>query len=224
MNAIAERPSDRRTEMARWAACFSVVAAAHGLGATALLNDLSEASDFGIDAPIVMLELPESLVTSEAPAQDLPPGPIEERESEQTPPPKEETKPPQTEAEVTLPMPEPPKPEPPPEEKQATAPQRARTPPTSVTRWQSLLAAHIEHFKRYPAEARSRGEQGIAKVAFKIDHEGHVLSSRIVQSPGSATLDQETLAMLARAQPVPRPPDQISDAQLTFVVPARFNF
>jgi len=75
-----------------------------------------------------------------------------------------------------------------------------------------------------PAEARSRGEQGIAKVAFTIDHEGHLLRSRIVQSSGSTALDEETLAMLARAQPMPRPPDQISDAQLTFVVPVRFNF
>ena len=35
----------------------------------ALLNNSSKASDFGIDVPVVMLELPESLVTSEAPAQ-----------------------------------------------------------------------------------------------------------------------------------------------------------
>jgi len=224
MNAVAERPSDRPAEVVRWAACFAVVAAAHGLGAMAVLNNSSEDSEFGIDAPVVMLELPESLVTSTVPAQDLPPGPIEEQESERTPPPKEETKPPEPEAEVALAMPEPPKPEPPVEEKQATAPAQARTPPVPITLWRSLLAAHIEHFKRYPAEARSRGEQGIAKVGFKIDHEGRLLSSRIVQSSGSATLDHETLAMLARAQPMPRPPEQISDAELTFVVPVRFNF
>jgi len=203
--------------------CFVIVTVAHGVGALALLNESSEASDLGIDAPVVMLELPESLVTSVAPARDLPPGPVQEEESEQTPPPKEETKPPEPEAEVALPVPEPPKPEPPAEEKQATAPQQAKTPPRSVTRWQSLLAAHIEHFKRYPAEARSRGEHGIAKVAFTIDHEGRLLRSSIVQSSGSTTLDQETLAMLARAQPMPRPPDQLSAAELTFVVPVLFN-
>jgi periplasmic protein TonB len=215
--------SDRRAEAMRWAICFAIVAAAHGGGALALLNDSSEASDFGIDAPVVMLELPESLVPSTAPTRDLPPGPVMEEESEQTPPPKEETKPPEPEAEVSLPMPEPPKPEPPAEERQATAPPQAKTPPQSVTRWQSLLAAHIEHFKRYPIESRSRGEQGTAKVAFTIDHEGHLLRSHIVQSSGSTALDQETLAMLARAQPMPRPPDQLSDAELTFVVPVRFN-
>src|SRR5260370_1210429 len=90
-------------------------------------------------------------------------------------------------------------------------------------RWQSALAAHLERFKRYPSAARAQGEQGIAKVAFTIDHEGHLLSSRIVQSSGSPLLDQETLAMLARAQPMPRPPDQLANAELTFVVPVRFN-
>jgi len=93
----------------------------------------------------------------------------------------------------------------------------------SVTRWESLLAAHIEHFKRYPTEARSRGEQGTAKVAFTIDHEGRLLGSRIVQTSGSTALDQETLAMLTRAQPMPRPPDHVSNADLTFIVPVRFN-
>jgi periplasmic protein TonB len=105
----------------------------------------------------------------------------------------------------------------------ATAPVAAKTPPKAVIRWQGLLAAHVEHFKRYPAAARSRGEHGTATVAFTIDHEGRLLSSRIVESSGSAALDQETLAMLARAQPMPRPPDGLSDVELTFVVPVQFN-
>ena len=64
----AERASDRRAEVVRWATCFAAVAAAHGFGALALLNNSSEASDFGIDVPVVMLDLPESLATSIAPA------------------------------------------------------------------------------------------------------------------------------------------------------------
>jgi len=203
--------------------CFAVVVAAHGLAAMALLNAPPEESDFGVDVPVVTLDLPESLVTSTAPAPDLPPGPMQEEESLPTPPPKEETKPPEQEAEVAIPIPEPPKLEPPSEEKHATAPPQTRATPNSVIRWQSELAAHIEHFKRYPAEARSHGDQGTAKVAFTIDHEGRLLASRIVQSSGSATLDEETLAMLARAQPMPKPPDGLSDTQLTFVVPVRFN-
>jgi protein TonB len=86
-----------------------------------------------------------------------------------------------------------------------------------------LLSAHIEHFKRYPAAARSRGDEGIPTVEFTIDHEGRLLSSRIDRSSGSAALDNEALAMLVRAQPMPRPPGQLSDAELTFVVAVRFN-
>jgi periplasmic protein TonB len=147
---------------------------------------------------------------------DLPPGPKQE-ESEETPPPEEETKPPETEAEVALP--EPPKPEPPKEQKLASSP-----PPVAVVRnWESLLVAHIERFKRYPLEARERGEQGMVRVAFAIDRDGWVRSSRIVQSSGSAYLDQEALAMLTRAQPVPRPPDRIPTRELSFLVPIKFT-
>jgi protein TonB len=220
-----ERPSSEAPQEAvRWVTCFVIAAALHGIIAYYVLERIYEtAEDSGVDAPVVMLDLPEALAPSIAPPQDLPPGPTEQEETEPTPPPKEETKQPEPEAEVALPTPEPPKPEPPVEVKQAAAPQAARTPPPSVVRWQSLLAAHIERFKRYPAAARTHGDVGTATVAFTIDHEGHLLRSSIVQSSGSAALDQETLAMLARAQPLPRPPDQLTDGELTLVVPIRFN-
>jgi protein TonB len=220
-------PSGASLETARWVICFVVAAALHGIVAYYLLERFLEtAADSGVDAPVVMLDLPEALAPSVAPPQDLPPGPMEEQEVEKTPPPKEETKQqPEPEAEVALPKPEPPKPEPPVEVKQAAAPQAAKTPPSSVVRWQSQLAAHIERFMRYPAAARAHGDAGIATVAFTIDHDGHLLRSSIVQSSGSAALDQETLAMLARAQPMPRPaPGQLIDGELTLVMPMRFKF
>jgi periplasmic protein TonB len=222
VSAVAE-VSERRAQAVRWVTCFAIVTAAHGLGALALLSDSSQASDFGVDVPVVMLDLPESLVTSAAPAADLPPGPVEEAESEPTPPQKEETKPPEPEAEVAMPIPQPPKPEPSTEEKHATAPPQARTPPSSVPRWESLLTAHIEHFKRYPSAARAHADQGTVKVAFTIDHQGHLLASRVVQSSGSTALDEESLAMLARAQPMPKPPANVGDSELSFVMPVRFN-
>jgi periplasmic protein TonB len=222
VSAVAERVSDRRAEVVRWVICFVVVVAAHGIGAMALMDNSTEASDFGADTPVVVVDLPESFVTSPAAAQDLPPGPMEEVQSDPTPPQKE-TKPPEPEAEVALPMPEPPKPKPPEEEKQATAPPQANAPRT-IARWENALRAHIERFKRYPQEARARGDQGTARIAFTIDHEGHLVSSRIVQSSGSSTLDQETLDMLVRAQPMPKPPDNILTSELSFVVPINFNF
>jgi len=219
--SVVAEISERRTEAVRWVACFAIVVAAHGLGALALLNDSSEASDFGVDVPVVMIDLPESLVTSTSPALDLPPGPMQEEESEPTPPPKEETKPPEREAEVAIPTPEPPKPEPSSEEKHATAPPQANAPRVSVARWQSELASHIQRFKRYPEKAH--GVLGSAKVSVTIDQQGHLLSSRIIQSSGSAALDDEALGIVTRAQPLPRPPDHTPDAALTIIYQMNFT-
>jgi protein TonB len=251
MSAVAEAAPGRRPysvpvpdvspEAVRWVLCFVVAAALHGIVAYGLLEWFSEAvEDSGVDTPVVMLDLPEALAPSISPLQDLAPGPMELQEAENTPPPKEEeTKPPEFVAEAPLPIPEPPKPEPeqaevvlpkpeplkepepPPPAPPPTAPQAARTPPPTVVRWQSRLTAHIERFKRYPG--RAHGEAGIATVAFTIDHEGRLLRSTIVQSSGSTALDQETLAMLVRAQPMPPPPDQISDDELTFRLPVGFG-
>jgi protein TonB len=235
MSAVAEVASDRYAsdrpssdntlDAVRWVICFAIAAAIHVAIALSLMTHFLEtAEESGVDGPVVMLDLPESFAPSIAPPQDLPPGPMQPNEVEEAPQPKEETKPPEPQAEVALPMPEPPKPDKPPAEKiEATAPPAARTPPPSVVRWQSQLAAHIEHYKRYPQAARARGEGGTATVAFTIDHEGHLLRSSIVQSSGSAAIDQATLAMLVRAQPMPRPPDLLTDGELTFVMPVRFN-
>jgi periplasmic protein TonB len=230
--------ADLRTEALRWVMCFAVVVVVHGFAALAFLMDASVASDFDPGAPVVMLELPDIAAVPAVLPNDVEPGPPEPESDPTPPPPEEETKPPEEVAELALPVPEPPKPQPPVEERPPTATPsveiplseeappspgaEVQTPRTNVIRWQSALAAHIERFKRYPQEARSREEQGVARVAFTIDHEGRLLSSRIVQSSGSATLDEETLAMLARAQPMPRPPEKVSDAELSFVVPVRF--
>jgi periplasmic protein TonB len=204
----------------RWGICFAVVVAAHAAAALALSLHLSPDSDFGVDAPVVTIELPESFLVAAVPPTDLAPGPKEE-ESEATSPPKEEAKPPEPDAQIALP--EPPRPEPQQETKQATAPPAAVPSAAVVHRWESELVAHIERFKRYPAEARARREQGIARVAFTIDRDGWVSSTRIVQTSGSSELDREALAMLTRAQPVPRPPNRVPSSELSFTVPVRFN-
>jgi protein TonB len=49
------------------------------------------------------------------------------------------------------------------------------------------------------------------------------VSSRIEKTSGSTVLDAEALALLARAAPFPAPPPEVTDAELTFVVPVRFT-
>jgi periplasmic protein TonB len=236
MTALAAARGLDRAETSRWALCFVAVVAAHSLGALWFLPAHQDASEFDAGAPVVMIELPEMVATSATPPSDLAPAPTE-AESAPTPPKEEQTEPPEEMAEVALPIPEPPTPAPPTVASPPTAqpsvtmpavaaqptPGAEVVPAAVLRRWQSALVAHIERFKRYPAEARSHDERGVARVAFSIDHEGRIIASRIVQSSGSATLDTESLAMLARAQPMPRPPAALPDGELSFVVPVRFN-
>ena len=58
--------------------------------------------------------------------------------------------------------------------------------------------------------------------AFSIDRHGDLVSSRIVKSSGSALLDAEALDLIKRAAPLPPPPAEIADSELSFVVPIRF--
>jgi protein TonB len=237
MTSLAMPFEDSRGIGLRWGVCFAIVVVVHGAAAFALLRHVPSDSGFDAGAPVVMIELPEAPAAFATPPSDLAPGPTEP-ETRETPPPKEEAKPPEDVAQVALPEPEPPKPEPLAEEKAPTAEPSVAMVPTmpappvagaavapsaAIRRWESGLVAHIERFKRYPAQARARGEHGSARVAFTIDRDGWVRESRILETSGSPDLDRECLAMLARAQPMPKPPGEVQTSELSFVVPVRFN-
>jgi periplasmic protein TonB len=73
--------------------------------------------------------------------------------------------------------------------------------------YRGAVSAHLARQKRYPEEARSRGQQGTATVSFTFDGGGRVTGVSLVRGTGSAILDQEVTAMVRRASPFPAPPD-----------------
>jgi len=97
----------------------------------------------------------------------------------------------------------------------------ARPSVAAIVTWQRLLVAQLERHKRYPTHAH--GALGEANLAFRIDRAGHVISSRIVRSSGSPALDEEALALVKRAQPLPAPPAGVTEQQLSFVVPIHYH-
>ena len=96
---------------------------------------------------------------------------------------------------------------------------RGSADPTQKVQWEAQLLAHLERFKRYPQNARDRGDRGVAYLRFEIDSNGTVLSASIVRSAGFAELDSATLDMINRASPVPRPPE---GSKTRFTVPVVF--
>lgn len=96
---------------------------------------------------------------------------------------------------------------------------RGNVDPALKLQWEAQLLAHLERFKRYPQNARDRGDRGVAYLRFEIDSNGKVLSTSVVRSAGFAELDAATLDMISRASPVPRPPE---GSKLRFTVPVVF--
>ena len=97
---------------------------------------------------------------------------------------------------------------------------RPDRPSRAVLTWQRQLAVKLQQAKRYPA--RAHGEKGTARVAFAIDRLGRVVTASLVQSSGSPILDEEALALVRRAQPMPQPPADVTDGQLSFSFPIEF--
>jgi protein TonB len=197
-----------RNDLIRWLVCGAMVVLAHaGIIATLIeWRAPPEVGEVGNDAIIVEFQ-PEQIQTEPTP-------PVEKVEEKEEPPPVQQSEamlPPKPEV-----LPEPVREETPPAPPQPT---RAR----ATAGWQNLVMNLLEHNKRYPPEARARGEHGAAKFAFRIDGDGHLMSSRIVASSGSAALDAETLALLQRVQPFPPPPAEFAGSEMTWVLQFKFR-
>ena len=93
----------------------------------------------------------------------------------------------------------------------------------AIASWRDLLVARLQQNKRYPATAEGRREQGVVMLSFSVDRNGRVLSRRISRSSGVAALDEEVLAMVQRAQPLPAFPPAMMQQSVNLVVPIRFS-
>jgi len=231
----------------RWGLCFALALCAHVGAAAALVARWQSEGESLPNAPVIMLELAPVPVAPTTVPNDIPPGPqTAEAQAEPDPvkPVQTAELPPAPQAE--LPLTPPPKPIEKPKDKPkqkrnsvASAPssaeqraERTAAPapganshdPNALPSWKSELVARLERYKRYPSDAQSRGEQGIAHLSFSVDRSGGVHHAHIVQSSGSSALDRETLALIERAQPLPPPPADIAGAQIAIVVPIRYNF
>ncbi len=227
MTALA---AEDRPDFNRWLICGAVVLLAHGaiLAASIAWRAPLEEGHLGTDAIVLELE------PMEAPpdiSPDLPPGPeqVQADAAPEKPVEKAEEKAvpvPEQKSEVVL-APAQPAPQPTPAEDNPPAPATSAPQPSrarmAVPTWKTQIVAILERNKRYPPGARARREQGVAQLAFSIDRQGHVLSSRIVISSGSAALDEETLALVQRSQPFPAPPPELADTEISFTVPVRYN-
>src|SRR5262249_40363470 len=155
---------------------------------------------------VLVIDLaPMPVEVTDQPREELPPGP-EQIEGEATPEKPVEQVQEKVEEMVRadnpdVVLPEEVKPEPPqavetqPPAPERPAPQLPKLSPKGLPTWKREIVTLLERHKRYPTDARNRGEQGIVQLAFSIDRQGHVTQSHIIKSSGYATLDRETLEL-----------------------------
>jgi TonB family protein len=87
--------------------------------------------------------------------------------------------------------------------------------------WQKELAAHLNKYKRYPAERMMQRAEVI--VHFALDRRGRVVSMQVARGSGDRAFDEAALAMLQRANPLPAPPPLVADEGLNFTLPVIFH-
>jgi len=76
--------------------------------------------------------------------------------------------------------------------------------------YRAMLSNWLESHKRYPEDARARGEEGRAVLRFRVDRSGRVLDYAVVGSTGYADLDAAVEAMMRGASLPPFPPSMTS--------------
>lgn len=104
----------------------------------------------------------------------------------------------------------------------AASPTASKAGRNHAVAYSALVRRHLEMFREYPRTAKRRREEGIVSVTFVINRQGQVLSAKIAKSSGHPALDQAALDMVRAAQPLPRPPADITGEQIEITVPAEF--
>lgn len=221
-------------DLARWAFAGGLVVAVHAAllgfylfwrapdqtvgGDTDNISIELDPIDTNADAKLDLAPAPEAMIEQKAtpPAPEKPPEP-----QKLTPPPPDpdvattDVAPPEVQPPEKVEAPKPPAPI-------TAAPGKGGAPHIEPS-WQTLLMRKLQQLKRYPSGARARGEQGVALLTFSVDRDGRVLDRKIVRSSGHTDLDDEALAMIERAQPLPAFPPSMTQAQQNLTVPIRFS-
>lgn len=94
--------------------------------------------------------------------------------------------------------------------------------PGASADYMSYLLAWLQKHKEYPTEARRRRQEGTALLYFEMDRDGRVRNFQLQRSSGHPVLDDEVLALIERAQPLPAPPPEVKGETVKLIVPVQF--
>ena len=83
----------------------------------------------------------------------------------------------------------------------------ASSPPAAADAYLWDVLAHLRRFQHYPERARRDGVEGTVWLRARVSRRGDVLRADIERSSGHDPLDRAAARLIARASPLPAPPD-----------------
>jgi len=91
----------------------------------------------------------------------------------------------------------------------ASVPTPAFAASDAMDAWRKVVTEHVWRHRVFPPEMM--GQRADTGVTFVIDRSGKLISNALVESSGLPPLDRETLAMVERSVPLPKPPAGAKD-------------
>ena len=85
--------------------------------------------------------------------------------------------------------------------------------------WVKQIGKRIGSKTIYPKSAIRKGIEGRAKVRITIDRTGVITAFDVVEPTGEAILDKVIEKSIKRISPLPSPPAELSDKELSFNLP-----
>jgi len=94
--------------------------------------------------------------------------------------------------------------------------------PSASDEYRRRLLDHISAYRRAPAASAGRRPTGVVLIRLAIDRQGDVLSVQVAGSSGAPELDDEAVATVWRAQPMPAIPSPLPE-RLAVILPVSFD-
>ena len=85
--------------------------------------------------------------------------------------------------------------------------------------WQSEVGQAIAKKQVYPRAALRKEIEGKIKVEINIDRDGNIVAHSLKSSSGHDVLDREIPKLIKRVSPLPKPPADAKQNELTMVIP-----
>ena len=114
-----------------------------------------------------------------------------------------------------------PQPAPPPLAAQTAAPRASFS--DLLAGYGQTISLVLARYTDYPRLAQMQGWQGAVTMRLRVAPSGRLLDAEVYTSSGHEVLDRQALAMAARAERFPAPPEGLRDREVAVLVPVVFR-